>query len=174
MANLFDEYCKRHHLKCALPINDGLFFFNSLNKPALICLTGNSPRTYSYCSACKTPNIAVEFFTPDRDEGYEHIYHAHVDPDLDILAYTKKHISKTAEPVYLKEEKEIECWLWNFFLLNSRLRLSSSFKLWSSIQPTINPYEQMAWCAMKAPMVFNSYYNLYQTFTAGRKYIWLL
>lgn len=169
MSNLAVEYFRRHGSNVVLPTNDGVVFFNDL-----ICLTSVSPKTVNCCSYCgKDYRIVVEFIATTRDKAVNVIFHGHVEPDTDLVKCMKNFYSDS-KPVYLKNNTEIEVWLWNYYLLKSKLHLSKTWKEFAQTLTTKEPFrtnQMLTWCALNLTRVFQSYYSLYQTVVVGRKYL---
>ena len=173
--NLLVEYCKRRRTEFVLPTNDGLCFFNTAGQPTLVCLTSHTPKSFSTCGRCvSNQSMTIELFT-FRD-ALSQIIHDHVQPDTDLLHYTRSLLGVNLEPVYLKNHRDTEIWLWHLFAANYRkLRDLRSWQTWNGNHPfdcdLRRAYEQMTHCAMHLPRVYNVYYTMYQTFVAGRKYL---
>jgi len=173
MANLLTEYCQRHSIECAVPMSEGVCFFNNYaNRPSAICLTGNSPKSISSCSNCPG-SIIVELFVPHSGTGYSMVMHLHVDPDVNIINIVNGFGTK-CRPFYVQSNGDVERWLWKFFMLTCRLRKSRSWAEWIKEHggtSSLAIHEQMARCAIRYPQIYKTFYNMYQLFTAGRKYL---
>ncbi len=168
--NLQVEYYRRHKQDVVLPANGGLCFFNELKKPSMICLVGGSPKISQTCPLCnKSDTITLEIFAPDREIGIVSVSHKHVHPDTDLAKLG------LGQPVYLKDGADVEVWVWNFFLQNSRLKKSKNWVTWSRSLGEMNSHmrtaEELVHCAMEHPRSYNLYYEIYQSVTAGRKYL---
>lgn len=164
-----------------MPTNDGLCFFNDHKRPGLIALTSTSPKSHQTCYRCGSESswVILELFIPNRDDIFTCVFHDHIHPDANLVKEVRAAACNTnveiATPVYLKNGRDIEVWLWSFFLFHSRLRRSRNWVNWVDQQTTtaepLRSYEQMVNCAMNHPKVFNLYYTMYQTFVPGRKYL---
>lgn len=157
-----------------MPTNEGFCFFNENGRPAIICLTSATPKNVKTCEVCGTPDswLVAELFHPSRDEGIIQISHTHVWPDRDL---TKLVQGFGVEPVYMKTGGDVERWLWQFYLDNSRLRRSRNWITWvrelATTEEPLRTYEMMTHCAMEHPRAYNVYYSIYQRVVAGRKYL---
>lgn len=177
MANLMTEYFRRHGDQHVMATNDGICVFNEHKRPAMIALTSIAPKSLSCCANCAYPErgIAIEILEPSRDQPFALTSHLHVPPDTDIKKYIISNGYNNYCPVYLKNNRELEIWLWNFFLFHSRLRRSRNWaKTCSEQSETDEPtrtYEQMAQCAILWPKYFAQFYIMYQTVVSGRKYL---
>lgn len=167
--NLLVEYCKRHKTAFVLPTNGGLCFFNDYHLPSLVCLTSNTPKSITTCNLCGTDesSMIIEILSGSLSL----ISHTHIHPDADILQYIKINFDRRGlTPVYLKTGKEIEVWLWKFFLSHQH-KLLNSYAWKIRNDESNDAYEQMTYCAMQFPRIYSTYYTLYQMCTAGRKYL---
>lgn len=189
--NLLSEYCKRSKNNFVIPTNDGICFFNEHNRPAIIGTTSVLPKAKQICYKCKILEsndpfaaktteyeksvIIVELFVPDKYCGYSADRHFHVSADSDVLKEISNYGYGNVEPVHLNHGRDIEIWLWNFFLFHSPIRRSADWDRFLSSQKTntqpLKCYEQMAHCAINYPKIYEQYYNIYQSFVPGRKYL---
>lgn len=177
--NLITEYCNRHNTEFLIPTNNGVLFFNDYKRPALICLTSNTPKAFTACPLCASEEtlMTVELFAPGKDSSFTHVAHHHVHPDTDLLQHINKQAGIDLKPVRLTSSRDMECWLWSFFLFHHRLRRSRNWMAWrEQLEITCEvsrTYAEMTHCAVKFPRYYANYYTIYQTFTVGRKYLYL-
>jgi hypothetical protein len=169
MATLLAEYRKRHKKNFVSTTNEGVCFFDVNDLPALICLTSLSTRSCTTCTRCteRPCSMIVELFQPTVGTYYQS-YHGHCEPDSDIVKLIEKFGIKEAKPFMPNTQRDLEIWLWRFFVSSGRVRLHASKR--ESIKE-LQTLEEMATVAMRYPKSFSTYYSMFETFLLGRKYL---
>jgi hypothetical protein len=182
--NLLVEYCRRKGIDYVPTHDNGVCFFNKEHKPTYICTLSMIPKANHTCLKCLTDNdIIVEVFSgtmtrpsdvfSSNGECYNLDSHEHLSINADVLKYLKSKL-ENVQPVYMKNAKDIERWMWQFFLANCNT--SKAFKKWieqhETTQEPLRTHEQMFRCASRHPGAFSLYYSLYQGFV-GRRYLLL-
>lgn len=176
--NLLTEYYRRHGVNYLLPTNESYVFFEDCHEtPMLVCLMSTHPRNYNTCYRCQhgSSGIIVEVFSPNRETPLLLTSHIHIKPDDDLLTKVINNFDCSFSPFYAKNYRDIEVWLWRFFISHNRYKSSRS---WIAISESIKSKdeyliatEQMASCALKNPKVYHSYYTMYQSVVSGRNYL---
>jgi hypothetical protein len=184
MGNLLSEYRRRHNSNFIWASNDGICFFNKNRKPAAICLVTETSRVINHCDLChvRQPKFICEIYSPNKfnniGELINLLCHEHIEADADVTQVINK-IDSSLMPYYAKDQKDIESWLWNFFLQTDPFskKYSNSFEEFVKQQGNRNSnvmrsIEQMLWTISTVPNIYPIYYQkLYQPFIIGRNYM---
>lgn len=179
MTSLITEYRKRHGLSCIMSVDEGVTFFDSGKKPTAIVMTSSLSRTVTNCRAClahKGGLIGEVFVHTGKchpEPTFRLARHQHIEADIDIRAWANEHAGPGLEPMVARSDRDIEAWLWRFFIRNNPVFA----RKWANKDETLRAIEQMAWAVDNSgshqgqPRVFDSFYkNLYYTFILGRRY----
>ena len=183
MANLINEYRRRHGLNFVLPLDEGLCYFDLAKKPGAIVTTSSPSRCATTCRQClkHQPSLIAELFVHTGSAApnavYKQVAHEHVAPDTDLRSWVNQKIGdgkKVYEPVEAMDDREVECWLWRFFVRHNPV----FNRKWANKEEPLRSLEQIAWVIDKYgkhstyPALFEFFYkNLYWQFTLGRKYL---
>lgn len=182
MSNLLGEYRRRHNSNFIWAATDGVCFFNKNKKPAAVCVLTEPIRSVYGCCSCSSslPKFVCEFFTPSsmlsNRRVINMIKHEHIGADTDISKVAAK-IDSNFVPFVAKDQKDIESWLWSFFLQTDPFNRYHDFDLFVKNQDKkmpnfIKATDQMVWTICNAPDLYSLYYSkLYQPFLIGRHYL---
>ncbi len=177
MGNLLNEYRKRHKLdfvwsSCA----NGVCFFSKGGKPSLICLTSEPMRSLSTCPKCKNHkegDIVVELVSFPGNKELS-LVHDHIHPDTDLNVLVKKNIGEELNPFQAKTYKDLEVWLWSFFLQLRPIQGThwQRFRKMQKGSKCSQVVEQMFWAACHSPAIYRFYYHsFYSVYLLGRNYL---
>ena len=175
------EYRERHGMNFVLSVDEGVCFFDQNKKPAAVVLTSSHSRNITTCRQClrHQGGLIAELFTLTGKAFPEHVYklttHEHIDADLDLRKWVNDNLktgSGTYEPVVAASDRELECWLWRFFIRHN----PALPKKWANKEEPFRSLEQMAWAINNKysgmPKLFEGFYkNLYYIFMLGRRYL---
>jgi hypothetical protein len=183
VANLINEYRRRHGLNFVLPLDEGLCYFDLAKKPGAIVLTSSPSRSITTCRQClKHQQVLVaELFIHTGlvapDPVFKQVAHEHIHPDTDLRTWVNEKIGdpkKVYEPVEATDDRDVEVWLWRFFTRHNPI----FNRKWTNKEEPFRSLEQISWVIDKYgkhsnyPALFEFFYkNLYYTFTLGRKYL---
>jgi len=183
VASLIQEYRERHGMNFVLAVDEGLCFFDVSRKPAAIVLTSSPSRNITTCRECLLPRggLIAELFVltgqPYPSQTYKLAKHEHINPDTDLRWWVNdvlKGKEGTYEPFIATNDRDIECWLWRFFIRHHPLFQ----KKWANKDEPFRSLEQMAWTINNSgqhnsqPRLFEGFYKtLYYTFMLGRRYL---
>lgn len=167
MPNLATEYTKRHKIKGAFGVHEGVVFLKS-NKNYYCAHTAICPKVHNFCNFCLTTGFTLEVFTYTNDV-VNSICHQHVQADANIVSISRRVCNEEVNPVLMTQKHEMEYWLWNMFLRGSLL--SKTKQRMDAIKERPTPQEQMFFCALNFTGYFHNYTNLVNYALAGRKYI---
>lgn len=181
MGNLLNEYRRRHNSNFIWGSSDGVCFFNKNRKPAAICLLTDMCRAGTVCDYCsgRQPRFVCEVFTLNRwgsREPLKILAHDHIDVDIDVSKFMSK-LDANFVPYHAKDQKDIEAWVWNFFLQLQPFSRCDSYIEFAKKQDkkdsnTMRSLEQMIWAATNMPEIFSVYYaRFYQLSVIGRNYL---
>lgn len=181
MANLLNEYRRRHKLDFVWAINDGVCFFTKSGMLPVICVTSDNTRPVGTCKRCNTLNttLVAECFTlGDTDHAKECVLHDHINPDADICKLVTSNIGEGYKPYMARSQREIEVWLWDYFL---QFKPFASARGWRELREEQRESNedhfdkavtQMLWAAKTQPHIYRYYYErVYQPLLLGRKYM---
>lgn len=183
MGNLLNEYRRRHNSSFIWASNDGVCFFNKNRKPAAVCLLTDVCRAVVSCELChtKNPKFVCEVLAP-KDSAYsvgffKILRHEHVGVDIDVNKILTNLDSKFV-PYYAKDQKDIETWLWQFFIqmqpfAKSQYQFNKFVKSQDKRQTGVmRSLDQMFWTIECFPSVYSIFYDrLYLPFIIGRNYL---
>jgi hypothetical protein len=103
------------------------------------------------------------------------IRHEHIEADVDLCAWANANTPGGAklEPFIAASDRELECWLWQFFIRNNQTYV----RKWANKDEPQRSLEQMAWTVDGSgdhqcqPRLFESFYKtIYYRFLLGRRY----
>lgn len=167
MGTMIEEYRRRHGISGICPINEGVLFLNKLNDPFSIILTGSYSKAQTLCDICSLDahSIVLEIYTRNEFPYLVRLYaHLHVSCEDDLCDILGKKLGKFDQytPFVAKSQRDLECWLWEFFK-KSGYHPHCGSKLWldEMVDTTIHDSESMR--------LF--YDRLYSVCMIGRKYI---
>lgn len=181
VTSLVTEYRKRHGITCVLSVDEGVTFFDANKKPAAIVLTSSHSRSVTNCRQCLQHKGGLigelfvhnnQFFPKDVCQLHRH---EHVEADVDLCAWANANAPGKAilEPFTASSDRELECWLWQFYIRNNPAYL----RKWSNKEDPARSLEQMAWTVDSSGnsqgdlRLFESFYkSIYYTFLLGRRY----
>ncbi len=180
MTSLITEYRKRHGLKCIMSVDEGVTFFDSNKKPSAIVMTSSHSRSVTNCRQCLSHSggLIGELFVHTGQcypkQVCQLVRHEHMEADVDLHSWANKHATGISElqPFIPSEDKELDCWLWQFFIRNNPIYL----RKWTNKNEIARSMEQIAWTIDSSKMPNNSrqfeafYKYFYYTFLLGRKY----
>lgn len=182
MASLIVEYRKRHGLACVMSIDEGVTFFDVNKKPFAIAMTSSHSRSVTNCREClnTTGGLIGELFVHTGKfypkQTYNMIRHEHLEPDVDLCVWANKYASckSKLEPFIPSSDRELECWLWQFFIHNNPIFL----RKWHNRDEPMRSLEQIAWTIGNSGVNYKNnsqlfeyfYKNVYYTFLLGRRY----
>jgi hypothetical protein len=181
VTSLITEYRKRHGLTCVMSVDEGVTFFDSNKKPSAIVMTSSHSRSVTNCREClgHKGGLIGELFVHTGQHHPKQVYrlarHEHIEADVDLCAWANKHNpgGSKLEPFTPSSDREVECWLWQFFIRNNPAYL----RKWANKEEPLRSIEQMAWTIDNSgnypnqPRTFECFYkSLYYTFLLGRKY----
>jgi hypothetical protein len=171
--NLLREYCLRTKKEFLWATNEGFVFLSEYKRPAMVCLTSSHPRQLSICNNCVNLHheMIVELIVPEKDQVYKIHSHSHCEPNINLLDHLKKLGFGEYEVCPMSNLKDIESWMWEFFIFHNALKYSQGWKNLLGKQKDNKIEEQMCWCATKSPSMFVNYYNMYENLTIGRTYL---
>lgn len=183
MADLAQEYRKRHNLNSICLVNEGVLFFNDKEgKPALMCNTSTHSKASTVCENCKpdTSKLTVEIFLDEEIGGVNHqtIRHGHIEADGNLLEFIYLAMKDDSYvPYAAKSSRDQERWLWNFYV-SSPIRLCGSEDNFETFRKTLpkkdpsNFISEMTWMAINNPSVMDIYYKRYYSiFLINRMYM---
>lgn len=180
MSNLLNEYRKRHRSNFIWATNDGVCFFGKNHRPGAVCVVSDPARSIQDCSKCRNgKNLLVcEIYEPFIRNHSGCIYHNHITADTD-LAKILANINKSYVPYFAHNQKDIEAWLWNFFLQTKPFVNGSS--AWMAFlqnqkkdkeSNVMKLLSQMVWCVEFCPYIYAHFYDyVYRPFLLGRTYL---
>ena len=173
--NLQLEYARRKRIDSGWGTLDSMVFFNDHDRPAAICLSSTHPRSISTCEECGRCSLIFEICVPNRDSIYSIKNHAHVGPDHNLIKHVKQKLSKPLTVYYPKNQQDIDMRIWEFFIFHNRNRYvddwAQMLESTSKHPQALRGAEQMAWCAINHPRIYNNYYNAYSNLIGGRNYL---
>lgn len=182
MGNLLSEYRRRHNSNFIWASNDGVCFFNKNRKPAAVCLLTDACRAVSTCEYChsRTPKFVCEVLAHTDRLASRNIvkilFHEHVDVDIDVNKVLTS-LDPDFVPYHAKDQKDIETWLWHFFLQMRPFAKYPQFDKFVKSQDkkqtnVMRSLDQMFWSARNQPATYALFYErLYLPFIIGRNYL---
>jgi len=164
MANLLEEYRKRHGIEAICPANEGVLFFEYEGKAPLIVLMSTRNKALGSCVFCsRDQRLVFELCCPaGNPELVRIVSHEHIAPDEDIMRY----IPKGYKPYVSKGERDQERWLWEkFFLCVLSEKSRKSFRGQDWISGAVE-------LISASPDSFDLFYeNIYAPILINRRYI---
>lgn len=182
MGNLLSEYRRRHNSNFIWASNDGVCFFNKNRKPAAVCLLTDACRAVSSCDFChsRQPKFVCEVVEPAERFHMRYLikllFHEHVEVDIDV-AKVMGSLDDSYVPYHAKDQKDIETWLWHFFLQTRPFVKYPQFEQFAKEQDkkqsnVMRSLDQMLWTASTLPSTYAIFYErMYLPFVVGRNYL---
>jgi hypothetical protein len=181
MGNLLSEYRRRHKSDFIWGMTDGVCFFNKNRRPFAICLLSDPTKALSNCDRCwqRPTKFICEIICSSFNKKTNNINivrHEHINADEDLSKFMKK-IDAGLVPYLARDHRDIETWLWNYFVQFKPFKKPIIFdeyvknqdKRQSGISKAL---DQMLWCAINYPSIYSLFYeDLYTHILVGRNYL---